>query len=129
MIAEANPFSNASGNWRGMLSWVVRVLEQLTFSGNGIAEQLDAQEQMLSINKIISTDPPYYDNIAYADLSDFFYVWLRKSLKGIYPGLFATIASPKEGELIAACRQVIRIKLKSFLNGMKNAINNHLNKS
>ena len=73
-LCRSKSFSNASGNWRGMLSWVVRVLEQLTFSGNGIAEQLDAQEQTLSINKIISTDPPYYDNIAYADLSDFFYV-------------------------------------------------------
>ena len=124
--AEANPFSKASGNWIGMLSWTVRVLEQLSFNCEGVVEQLDAQEQTLSRNKIISTDPPYYDNIAYADLSDFFYVWLQKSLKDIYPRLFATISAPKEEELIAApYRHGGKEKAEIFfLNGMTNAIKN-----
>ncbi|EOW5499448.1 DUF1156 domain-containing protein, partial [Escherichia coli O1:H33] len=67
----------------------------------GIVKQFDAQSQNLSTNKVISTDPPYYDNIGYADLSDFFYVWLRKSLRPIFPGLYATMAVPKAEELVA----------------------------
>ena len=66
-----------------------------------IVKQFDAQSQNLSTNKVISTDPPYYDNIGYADLSDFFYVWLRKSLRPIFPGLYATMAVPKAEELVA----------------------------
>jgi putative DNA methylase len=53
-------------------------------------------------HKVISTDPPYYDNISYANLSDFFYVWLRLSLKSIFPDLFATLAVPKAEELVAS---------------------------
>jgi putative DNA methylase len=63
--------------------------------------QLDAQTQLLSQGKIVSTDPPYYDNIGYADLSDFFYVWLRRVLRLVFPGLFATLAVPKAEELVA----------------------------
>ena len=54
-----------------------------------------------SQHKIVSTDPPYYDNIGYADLSDFFYVWLRRSLRLVFPELFATMSVPKEEELVA----------------------------
>ncbi len=68
---------------------------------NGVASQQDAQTQVVSRNKVISTDPPYYDNIGYADLSDFFYVWLRKSLRPIFPSLYATMAVPKAEELVA----------------------------
>jgi putative DNA methylase len=68
----------------------------------GSAQQADAGTQSLSRGKIISTDPPYYDNISYADLSDFFYVWLRPSLRSVYPDLFATVAVPKAEELVAA---------------------------
>ncbi len=67
----------------------------------GFAQQADAQTQTVSCNKVISTDPPYYDNIGYADLSDFFYVWLRRSLRPIFPGLYATMAVPKAEELVA----------------------------
>ncbi|ACS54510.1 protein of unknown function DUF1156 [Rhizobium leguminosarum bv. trifolii WSM1325] len=67
----------------------------------GFAIQSDAQQQTISQNKVVSTDPPYYDNIGYADLSDFFYVWLRKTLKPVYPELFATVAVPKAEELVA----------------------------
>ena len=62
---------------------------------HGFAVQKDAQTQEVSSLKHISTDPPYYDNIAYADLSDFFYVWLRRSLRATFPALLATIAVPK----------------------------------
>ena len=68
---------------------------------SGEAVQLDAATQYLSQHKLVSTDPPYYDNIGYADLSDFFYVWLRRSLKPIFPELFATLAVPKSEELVA----------------------------
>ena len=65
------------------------------------AAQMDAQKQAVSRDKVVSTDPPYYDNIGYADLSDFFYVWLRRSLKPVFPELFATLAVPKAEELVA----------------------------
>jgi putative DNA methylase len=76
---------------------------QLSLTGNsrGIAHQADAQSQHISAHKIVSTDPPYYDNIGYADLSDYFYVWLRRSLKACFPELFATLAVPKSEELVA----------------------------
>jgi putative DNA methylase len=67
-----------------------------------MALQEDAAAQTISIQKVISTDPPYYDNISYADLSDYFYVWLRHSLKAVFPDIFATLAVPKAKELIAA---------------------------
>ena len=63
------------------------------------SHQIDRQKVTLS--KVVSTDPPYYDNIGYADLSDFFYVWLRRSLRATFPGLFATLAVPKAEELVA----------------------------
>ena len=99
--SEVNPFSDSSGNWNSMLDWVRKVLEQLPAQASGFAEQLDAQHQAWTHNKVVSTDPPYYDNIGYADLSDFFYVWLRKSLGSTYPNLFATVATPKTEELVA----------------------------
>jgi putative DNA methylase len=77
-------------------------------------------------NKVVSTDPPYYDNIGYADLSDFFYVWLRKSLKPIFPGLYATLAVPKAEELVATpYRHGSKEKAETFfLNGMTQAMHN-----
>ena len=63
--------------------------------------QADAQTQTISRGTVVSTDPPYYDNIGYADLSDFFYVWLRRALRPVYPELFATITVPKDEELVA----------------------------
>ena len=76
------------------------------------------------MGKIVSTDPPYYDNIPYADLSDFFYVWLRRSLKSVYPELFATLAVPKAEELVAfAYRHDGKSGAEDFfLNGMTNAM-------
>lgn len=86
----------------------------------------NAQTQTISVKKVISTDPPYYDNIGYADLSDFFYVWLRRSLKPIYPGLYATLAVPKAEELVATpYRHGTKEKAESFfLKGMTQAMHN-----
>ncbi len=101
-FAEANPFSNSCGNWIGAcLEWVVKAITALPASGLGTSVQLDAATQSISAAKLISTDPPYYDNIGYADLSDFFYVWLRRCLKTLVPDIFATLAVPKAEELVA----------------------------
>ena len=91
----------------------------------GHALQLDAGTQLLSRDRIVSTDPPYYDNIAYADLSDFFYIWLRRSLKSIFPDLFATLAVPKAEELVATpYRHGSKEKAEAFfLGGMTQAMN------
>jgi len=86
--------------------------------------QADASAQKLSTNKVISSDPPYYDNIGYADLSDFFYIWQRRSLRAIYPELFATLAIPKTEELVASpYRHGNKQKAeKFFLDGMTRAM-------
>ncbi len=100
--AETNTFGTTSGNWMGGIEWIKRVIEALPSNGLGNATQLDATASMLIADKpLICTDPPYYDNIGYADLSDFFYVWLRRSLGKVYPSLFATLLTPKAEELIA----------------------------
>ncbi|GAB9153342.1 DUF1156 domain-containing protein [Bradyrhizobium diazoefficiens] len=100
-FAENNVFGEAAGDYIVSLGNMVKALEKLPSRGRGQAEQLDAQSQSISTGKIVSTDPPYYDNIGYADLSDFFYVWLRYALKPVYPHLFATVATPKAEELVA----------------------------
>ena len=101
-FAEANPFAESSGSISKTAEAVARVLSMaLPAAGHGVSIQADAQSQTVSLNKFVSTDPPYYDNIAYADLSDFFYGWLRRSLKDIYPQLFSTISVPKVDELVA----------------------------
>ena len=100
--AEGNPFSSSTGNWTGALEWIEKVISNaLPATQIGVVEQGDAQTQTISRNKVISTDPPYYDNVPYADLSDYFYVWLRRSLKQFYPALFTTLAVPKSEELVA----------------------------
>jgi putative DNA methylase len=125
-FAETNPFSDSSGNVSSGIEWAKKVLEALPCISGGLAVQADAQSQSVSQNKVVSTDPPYYDNIGYADLSDFFYVWLRKSLKPIFPGLYATLAVPKAEELIATpYRHGSKEKAEAFfLDGMTKAIHN-----
>lgn len=124
--AEAPPFGNTSGNWLGGIEWISKALTLIPARGFGNAQQADAQAQSISTNKLLSTDPPYYDNIGYADLSDFFYVWLRRSLKPIYPNLFATLAVPKAEELVATpYRHGSKEKAEAFfLDGMTRAMNN-----
>ncbi len=102
-FTEVNPFSNSCGNWQGnSIKWVVKSLKTLPENPKpGVALQLNAATQSCSNQKIISTDPPYYNNIAYADLSDYFYIWLRRCLKDIYPNIFATLSVPKEEEVVA----------------------------
>jgi putative DNA methylase len=100
-FAEPNVFGNAMGDLLITLKNIARVLDQLPAFGVGIARQNDAQTQFLSGDKLVSTDPPYFDNVGYADLSDFFYVWLRRSLRPVFPDLFATVNTPKTEELVA----------------------------
>lgn len=99
--AECNFFCNSSGSFNNMLAWVVKAIIQLPADGKTEVSQVDAQSDCGLRNIMISTDPPYYDNIGYADLSDFFYVWMRQSLKDTYPELFSTMRVPKVEELIA----------------------------
>lgn len=100
--AEANPFSDSTGSWLSHIDWVARAVEKLPANAAGFAVQNDATQSIKGLNNyIVSTDPPYYDNVPYADISDFFYVWLRKSLSGIYPEIFGTILVPKMPEIVA----------------------------
>jgi putative DNA methylase len=98
---ENNVFGRAAGDYLVSLENMVRAIERLPSSGYGRVEQADAQSQTTSTDKLVSTDPPYYDNVPYADLSDFFYVWLRRSLRAVFPELFATLGVPKAEELVA----------------------------
>ena len=100
--AEANPFSDSSGNVQGAIDWVAEAVERLPTAPAGIAHQVDATTSPDGLNRaIICTDPPYYDNIGYANLADFFYVWLRRSMRQLYPDIFATVLTPKREELVA----------------------------
>ncbi|HEV3309792.1 MAG TPA: DUF1156 domain-containing protein, partial [Chloroflexota bacterium] len=122
---EANPFSHASGSWsQTCMDWVERFVRTLNPTVGGSSRQADAQTQGLSASKVVSTDPPYYDNIGYADLSDYFYLWLRRSLRSIFPDLFATVAVPKSEELVASPgRHGTKGKAEEFfLNGMTEAM-------
>lgn len=99
--AEANPFSKSRGSISSMLEWVIKCLGEFPAGIEAEVSQHDAQSDCGLRNIMVSTDPPYYDNIGYADLSDFFYVWMRQSLKDTYPKLFSTMMVPKAEELIA----------------------------
>lgn len=100
--AECNFFCSSSGSFDNMLTWVRKSVDALPCSRvPGNAKQFDAQSDNGMRGIMVSTDPPYYDNIGYADLSDFFYVWLRQSLRKTYPKLFGTMLVPKKEELVA----------------------------
>jgi len=99
--AEVNIFAEAAGDVTTSLAGISKVLEGFTSPCCGYALLSDAQLQKTSLNRVVSTDPPYYDNIGYADLSDFFYVWLRRALRLSSFGLFSTLEVPKLGELVA----------------------------
>lgn len=100
-IAESNPFCNSSGSFDNMLEWVTENISRFPANIESEAKQFDAVKDCNLRNVMISTDPPYYDNIGYADLSDYFYIWLRKNLRKVYPDLFAVMTTPKNEELIA----------------------------
>ena len=103
--AEGNPLGASSGSWTVFVDGIVKAFskafESVQTSPSGRSRQADAGTQDISRHRVVSTDPPYFDNIGYADLSDFFYVWLRRSLKPVFPDLFATLAVPKAEELVA----------------------------
>lgn len=99
--AESNPFSNSSGCFDNIMMWITKCIEKFPASEKAEVKQFDAQSDCGLRNLMISTDPPYYDNIGYADLSDYFYVWMRNSLKEVYPKLFRTMLVPKTEELVA----------------------------
>ena len=121
---ETNPLSDSSGNLLLGVEQAAKMLQNLGVGVSGTSIQADAISQTASAGKIVSTDPPYYDNVPYADLSDFFYVWLRRSMQETYPELFATIAVPKAEELVAfAYRHGGKVGAETFfLNGMTRAM-------
>lgn len=124
--AEGNPFSSSSGNLKSNFEWIAKVVERLRCNVAGAARQADAQHQTLSEKRFVSMDPPYYDNIGFADLSDYFYIWLRRSLRSTFPTLFSTMAVPKMKELVASpTRHGSKQKAASFfLEGMTEVMQN-----
>ncbi|MDP1902292.1 MAG: DUF1156 domain-containing protein [Rubrivivax sp.] len=124
-FAESNPFSDSGGNLDRQVDYLAKSIDMsLPANTTGTAVQRDAARQDLSVGRVVSTDPPYYDNIGYADLSDFFYVWLRRSLRPVFPDLFTTLAVPKAEELVATpYRHGSKEKAESFfLDGMTQAM-------
>ena len=126
-FAEANPLLRCGGQLRRQLSTgMCEGARQLVpASRRACASQADARRPVASCTiRVVSTDPPYYDNIGYADLSDFFYVWLRRSLQPVFPDLFATLAVPKAEELVATpYRHGSKEKAEAFfLDGMTQAM-------
>lgn len=99
-FVESNPFGGAGADIRSSFDWLGRALEALPCGVPGRGSQADAATRSYA-NAVVSTDPPYYDNIGYSDLSDYFYIWLRRSLRDVYPELFASILVPKADELVA----------------------------
>ncbi|MFZ5834188.1 MAG: DUF1156 domain-containing protein [Pseudomonadota bacterium] len=122
-FAESNPFGSGT-SFSSTIETIYKLFVSLPTAPTGQSSQDDAMLQVISLNKVISTDPPYYDNIGYADLSDFFYVWLRRSLQPCFPDLFATLAVPKAEELVATpYRHGSKHKAEAFfLNGMTDAM-------
>ncbi len=125
-FAEGNPLSESSGSWVNNVEWACKALDLVPCRGGGSAFQADAVKVHTSRGDFISTDPPYYDNISYAELSDFFYSWLRLSLRPVFPSLFATISTPKDAELVAVpYRHGGQEKAnKFFLSGMTQVMRN-----
>ena len=122
--AEPNFFAGATGSIDAALFYSYDPLNWMNPTVPGHVYQADASTQRTSENKVISTDPPYYDNIGYADLSDFFYVWLSRSLRAVYPDIFSTIAVPKAEELVATpARHGGKEKAgQFFMDGMSSAM-------
>ena len=125
--AELNTLLGGTGSFLGAVQWTAESIDGVAAGHGslfGAGTQVDATRQTLSTGRVVSTDPPYYDNIGYADLSDFFYVWLRRSLKSALPDLFATLAVPKAEELVATpYRHGNKGEAeKFFLNGMGQAM-------
>jgi putative DNA methylase len=126
-FAEVNLLADCTRSFSESVAWTAESIEGLAVAGApapGTALQADAAKQELARDRVVSTDPPYFDNISYADLSDFFYVWLRRTLKPVYPELFSTLAVPKTDELVASPhRHGGEAKAEAFfLDGMTHAM-------
>ncbi len=125
-FTEANLFSASTGNWLNCIEWGVKTLDALTPRNTGLEIQHDAQSVSYPEQAVISSDPPYYDNIGYADLSDFFFAWMKPALRPIYPEIFGVLATPKAEELVATpYRHGGKDAAEAFfLDGMSSAIAN-----
>ncbi len=123
-FCEANPFSDSSGNFLGQAKYLTAALENAPALSSGYIQLGDAAQTQYKDETLICTDPPYYDNIGYADLSDFFYVWLRRSLRSLQPDLFRRLLTPKNDELVATpYRHSGRENADlMFMNGMRRAL-------
>lgn len=125
-FVEVNPLGNIGGTFEAAVEIVAGALTGLNASGPvGVAEQESAlTPRSFDLPPFVSTDPPYYDNIGYADLADFFYVWLRRTLRDVYPAMLSTIVTPKAEELVAtAFRHGGKKEAEAFfLEGMKKAM-------
>jgi putative DNA methylase len=125
-FAEPNFLASATGSIEAAVFYACDPLNLMNASASGFADQADAQSQTISSGKVISTDPPYYDNIGYADLSDFFYAWLRRTLRPIFPDLYATLSTPKAEELVATPYRhgSKEAAERFFMEGMTRALHN-----
>lgn len=127
-FTETNPLAGAGGDLQGTIESLCEVLDKLVVGPVGKVAQLDAASALVDVSSLlISTDPPYYDNVAYAELSDFFYIWMRLALKEIYPDIFSTLLTPKTPELVAAAYRFNGSKDKArefFEDGLNKAFYN-----
>ena len=125
-FAEGNPFSHSTGNWISCVKWICKVLAAFVPAEAGYERQHDAQTVDYPKSAVISSDPPYYDNIGYADLSDFFFSWMRPVIKPIFPEMFGVLATPKAEELVATPYRHGGTEAAEtfFLDGMGKAIAN-----
>ena len=125
-FAECNFFSNSTGNFRGAIDWITKALCGFQPRSIGDICQQDARRVAFPMNAVISTDPPYYDNVDYADLSDYFFCWMKPAVRPIYPDLFDMLATPKSEELVATSYRHNGTESAEafFLQGMRKAITN-----
>lgn len=115
---EANPFSNFHCSWTKSIDWLAKVIDRTypNLPKGSVAHQ-DARQAFFQ-DKVVSTDPPYYDNVPYADISDYFYIWLRRALKDVHPDLFGSIQTPKQDELVADVQRWGDGANEYFMEGM-----------
>lgn len=125
-FAEGNPFSGSTGSWTQCVEWTSKAIENLVPGNIGAIKQCDAQSVDYPEDVVISTDPPYYDNIGYADLSDFFFCWIKPTISPVYPEIFGTLSTPKEEELVATPYRHggKNAAEQFFMNGMTRAVSN-----
>ena len=123
---EVNPIAGGGGSWGSALGWVSRVIDLLPADPPAHAFQMDAARHTIPTTSqtVVSTDPPYYDNVPYSNLSDFFYIWMRPCLRTVFPTVFATKQTPKSDELVAShsLYENIEDAMRHFTDGMTNAL-------